>query len=393
MNKKTVRDMDVSNKLVLLRVDFNVPKDASGAISDDSRIRAALPTIAYLMEQKARIIVCSHLGRPKGVDLKESLAPVAHRLSQLAKVPVPLAKDCIGPEVEIAVAALKPGNVMMLENLRFHPEEEKNDTAFAQALAKLADIYVNDAFGAAHRAHASTAGIARFLPGVAGFLMEKEVEFLGKALSNPDKPMAAIVGGAKVSDKIAMMEFLAEKVQVLLVGGGMVATFLQAKNMPVGASLVEPGMVEVASRLERMASDRGVTFLLPTDLVVADRFDANASSKTVSLTGTPDGWLIMDIGPETQERYAKELARCKTVLWNGPMGVFEMPRFAFGTKRIAHTLAGLSATTIVGGGSTAEAIYELGLADKISHVSTGGGASLEFLEGRTLPGVAALMDK
>ena len=393
MDKKTVRDIDVANKRVLLRVDFNVPKDAAGAISDDSRIRAALPTIKYLTERNAKVIVCSHLGRPKGVDQKESLAPIAQRLAQLAQKPVPLAKDCIGPDVEAAVTAMKPGSLLMLENLRFHPEEEKNDAGFAQLLAKLADVYVNDAFGAAHRAHASTAGVARYLPAVAGFLMEKEIQFLGKALANPDKPMAAIVGGAKVSDKVAMMEFLVDKVQAVIVGGGMVATFLQAKKMPIGKSLVEPEMVETAARLERKAKDHGVAFSLPTDLVVGDKFDANAQIKVVPVDGTPEGWMILDIGPATATAYAKQLGQYKTVLWNGPMGVFEMPRFAEGTKKVAHALAALKATTIVGGGSTAEAVYELGLADKISHVSTGGGASLEFLEGKILPGVAALMDK
>ena len=393
MNKKTIRDIDVTSKRVLLRVDFNVPKDTSGAISDDSRIRAALPTIRYLTERDCKVIVCSHLGRPKGVDPKESLAPIAKRLGELAQKPVAFAADCIGTEAERATASLSPGCLLMLENVRFHPEEEKNDTNFARALASLADIYVNDAFGAAHRAHASTVGVAKYLPAVSGSLMEKEIQFLGKVLTNPERPMAVIVGGAKVSDKIAMMEFLGEKVQALLVGGGMVATFLQAKHMPIGKSLVEQEMVEVANRLEKKAVGYGAAFLLPSDLVVAEKFDPQASSRVVPVNGTPDGWLIMDIGPDTRERYAKQLIRYRTVVWNGPMGVFEMPRFAEGTKSIANAVAGLHATTVVGGGSTAEAVYEMGLADKMSHVSTGGGASLEFLEGKTLPGVAALLDK
>ena len=393
MDKKTVRDIDVNSKRVLLRVDFNVPKDASGNISDDSRIQATLPTIRYLLERNARVIVASHFGRPKGVDLKESLAPIAKRLEELVHKPVPIATDCIGLEAERAVANMQPGTLLMLENVRFHPEEEKNDPTFAKSLASLADVYANDAFGAAHRAHASTAGVAKYLPAVAGFLMEKEIQFLGKALTNPDRPMATVIGGAKVSDKVAMMEFMVEKVQALLVGGGMVATFLQAKHLPIGESLVEPDMLEVANRLERKAIDHGVAFLLPSDLVVAEKFDTNAASKVVSVNGTPDGWLIMDIGPDTQNRYAKQLTRYRTILWNGPMGVFEMPRFAEGTERIANTLARLHATTIVGGGSTAEAVYKMGLANKLSHVSTGGGATLEFLEGKTLPGVAALQDR
>ena len=394
MDKKTVRDIDVAGKRVLLRVDFNVPLDpATRAIADDSRIRAALPTIQHLLEREARPIVCSHLGRPKGPDPKESLAPVAPRLSEIAGVPVHLTSDCIGPEVKAAAEALPAGALLLLENLRFHPGEERNDDAFAEALASPADFYVNDAFGAAHRAHASTAGVGKFLPAVAGLLMEKELLFLGKALSAPDRPMAAVVGGAKISDKIAMLENMVGRVQSLLIGGGMAATFLKARGLEAGRSLLEPEKVEVAARLERQANEKGVSFLLPLDLIVAERFEADAPCRTVPAAGVPQDWVVMDIGPQTQDLFQSELRSCKTVVWNGPLGVFEMPHFASGTQSMAQCLAGLKATTIVGGGSTAQAVYELGLAERMSHVSTGGGASLEFLEGKTLPGVAALMDK
>ena len=394
MEKQTVRDIDVAGKRVLLRVDFNVPMDpASGAIADDSRIRSALPTIRYLLEQTAYPIVCSHLGRPKGPNPRDSLAPTARRLGELMGVPVQMASDCIGLEVEAAARGLAPGALLMLENLRFHPEEEKNQPAFAQALASPAEVYVNDAFGAAHRAHASTAGVADWLPAVAGLLMEKELAFLGKALSAPDRPMAAVVGGAKISDKIAILENMVERVETLLVGGGMTATFLEAQGLEVGRSLLEPEKVEQAARLRKRATQKGLAFMLPLDLVVAEQFDADAPSRIVPVEKIPAEWAIMDIGPETRTRFRRELERCNTVVWNGPLGVFEMPRFSEGTRSIAHCLAALKGTTIVGGGSTAQAVHDLGLAEKMSHVSTGGGASLEFLEGRTMPGVAALMDK
>ena len=394
MDKKTIRDVDVAGKRVLLRVDFNVPMDSdTGAVTDDSRIRAALPTIGYLREREARLILCSHLGRPQGPDPKLSLAPVGRRLAKLLGADVPLASDCIGPEAVSAGRRLEAGAVLMLENLRFHPEEEANDPQFAGALASLAELYVNDAFGAAHRAHASTEGVAHCLPAVAGLLMEAELRFLGMALSNPERPMAAVVGGAKIGDKIAMLESMIDRVQALLIGGGMAATFLKAKGHQVGKSLLEPEKVEVAARLEGKAKANQVAFLLPLDLVVAQQFDAEAPARTVPAAGVvPDG-VIMDIGPQTVALFQSELRKCRTALWNGPMGVFEMPRFAHGTRGLAECLAGLNATTIVGGGSTAQAVNELGLADRMSHVSTGGGASLELLEGKTLPGVAALMDK
>jgi phosphoglycerate kinase len=393
MPKKTVKDIVVASKRVLVRVDFNVPLDReTNAITDDSRIREAIPTITYLLGQKAKVILCSHMGRPKGPNPKESLAPTAKRLGELLGKPVQMAKDCIGPEVEAAAKALAPGAVLMLENVRFHPQEEKNDPAFAKALASLAEVYVDDAFGSAHRAHASTEGVTKHLPSVAGFLMEKELKFLMGAVTNPERPMAAVVGGAKVSDKLAMLEHMADRVDAMLVGGGMCATFFKARGYEIGTSLLEPEMLAKASAVEARAKTRGIPLLLPVDVVIADKFAAEATSKTVAAGAVPPGWMILDIGPKTVELFANEMKRQKTVVWNGPMGVFEMPKFAAGTEGVARAIAGLKATTIVGGGSTAEAIHKLGLASKISHVSTGGGASLELLEGKTLPGVAALMD-
>ncbi len=393
MDKKTVRDLGLDGKRVLLRVDFNVPKDSKGGIADDSRIKAALPTIRYLLERGARPIVCSHMGRPGGrPDPAESLGPVSQRLQHLLEVPVSMAPDCVGPQVRAMARSLGPDTVLLLENLRFHSGEEENDPAFAGEIASLGEVYVNDAFGAAHRAHASTEGVARLLPAVAGFLMEKELEFLGRALSSPEMPMAAIVGGAKASDKIAVLEHMIDRVQALLVGGGMVATFLRAKGLEVGDSLVEEDKQEVAARLERRASQKGVGFHLPPDLVVAERFDAEAPGRDVDAGAVPSGWVIMDIGPRARELFSTEISRCRTAVWNGPMGVFEMPQFSEGTREVARALASMDGTTIVGGGSTAEAVHSLGLQDKMSHVSTGGGASLEFLEGKVLPGVAALMD-
>ncbi len=395
MNKRSLRGIDAAGKRVLVRVDFNVPLDRdSGAITDDSRIRAALPTIRYLTERGATVVLCSHLGRPKGrPDPKLSLAPVAARLGELLGSPVPLASCCVGAAVEAEVGALPPGGVLLLENLRFHAEEEANAPAFAKALASLADVFVNDAFGAAHRAHASTEGVTRYLPSVAGFLMEKELEALGAIVESPERPLAAVSGGAKVSDKLALLEHMAEKVDVMIVGGGMCATFFKARGYEVGDSLIEPDMIEAAAGIERRAAERGATLLLPEDVVVADRFAADACAKTVAASEIEPGWMLLDIGPRALASFGAALLPCRTVVWNGPMGVFEMPKFAAGTKGMAEIVAGLDATTVIGGGSTAQAVYELGLADCVTHVSTGGGASLELLEGKTLPGVAALLDR
>ena len=390
MNKKTVRDIDVAGKRVLVRVDFNVPLE-KGQVTDDTRIRAALPTIRYLIDHRARVILMSHLGRPKGGpsdDLR--LEPVARRLSELLGQEVHYVRDCIGPEVEAAVQALGEGEVLLLENLRFHPEEEKNDPAFAAQLAKLGDVYVNDAFGAAHRAHASTAGIAQYLPAVAGFLMEKELTFLGKALESPERPFITILGGAKISDKIGVIRNLLSRVDRLLIGGGMANTFLKAMGYEMGDSLVEMESLDVARELLQAAGDK---LRLPVDVVIADRFDNDAERRVVKVDAVPAGWRVLDIGPETVEAFRAELANAKTVVWNGPMGVFEFPNFAAGTFAIAETLASLPATTIVGGGDSVAAVQKAGMAYQITHISTGGGASLEFLEGRTLPGVAALLDK
>ena len=394
MAKATVRDIDVKGKRVLVRVDFNVPLDAERNITDDTRIRAALPTIKYLLERGARVILASHLGRPKGQRKEEfSLAPVARRLEELLGQPVSKLDDCVGPQVEAGVRAMKDGDVILLENLRFYKEEEANDEGFAKALASLADTYVNDAFGAAHRAHASTAGVAEFVPGVAGFLMEKEIEVMGKALSAPEKPFVAILGGAKVKDKVGVISNLIEKVDSLIVGGGMAYTFLKAKGLEIGKSIVDEEKLDLAKELMEKAKAKGVKFLLPVDVVVADRFAEDADAKVVDVSEIPPDWQALDIGPKTREAFAREIADAKTVVWNGPMGVFEMKPFAEGTRRIAKALADSAAVTIVGGGDSAAAISEMGFADKMTHVSTGGGASLEFLEGKVLPGVAALKDK
>lgn len=395
MNKKSVRDIDVKGKRVLLRVDLNVPLDPeTGEIGDDTRVRAVLPTVKYLVDNKAKLILCSHFGRPEGKVVDElRLAPVGERLSQILGLPVQMAKDCIGPEVEEAVGRLKEGEILLLENLRFHPEEEQNDPGFAQALARLADVYVNDAFGTAHRAHASTAGVADYLPAVAGLLMERELEFMSKALDEPERPVAALIGGAKISDKIGVLEHLMERVDSLLIAGGMGSTFLKALKYGVGQSTVEENKLGLAQWLVEKAAERGVHLLLPADVVVADRFASDARSKVVSITDVPSGWYVMDIGPRTIELFEAKMRKCKTIIWNGPVGVFEFPKFAKGTEALAYLLAGLDATTIIGGGSTAEAVQELGLVDKMTHVSTGGGASLKILEGKTLPGVAVLLDK
>jgi len=395
MDKQTIRDVELRGKRVLVRVDFNVPLDMeNNTISDDSRIRAVLPTIKYLMDEGGKVILCSHLGRPKGEVVEGlRLAPVAERLSELLEFPVTNTRDCIGPEVEQAVSRLKEGDVLLLENLRFHPGEEKNDSDFAKALSGLADVYVNDAFGAAHRAHASTVGVALYLPAVAGFLMEKEIDFLGKALTDPVPPFAAITGGAKVSDKLGLLENILGKVDFLLIGGGMCCTFLKAQNHEVGQSKVEEDKLDFALDLTGKAAKVGVKLMLPGDVVVAESFASGVPFKITSVSDIPESSYVMDIGPQTIESFSAELRKCKTVIWNGPMGVFEFAEFRRGTEAIAKQLAQLEATTILGGGSTAEAVDELGLADKMSHVSTGGGAALEFLEGKTLPGVAVLQDK
>ena len=397
MNKKTIRDIQVAGKRVLVRVDFNVPLDAELHITDDTRIKAAIPTIQYLLDQGAAVILMSHLGRPKGqvVDSMR-LTPVAKRLSELLGRPVQMAADCVGPEVEALAKALRPGQVLLLENLRFHKEEEKNDLDFARQLASLGEIYVNDAFGTAHRAHASTEGVTHYLPGVAGFLMEKEINFLGSALENPRRPFAAIIGGAKVSDKIAVLERLINMVDVLLIGGGMANTFLKAQGYEIGDSLFEEGKVDVARDLLTKAHQRDLKFLLPTDVVIADRFAADATSKVVAIDQVSRDWRIMDIGPETITAFSRALEGAQTIVWNGSLGVAEMPAFARGTVALIEILAERTkdgATTIIGGGDSAAAVDQVGAADQMTHVSTGGGASLELLEGRVLPGVAALQDK
>ncbi|HKV59134.1 MAG TPA: phosphoglycerate kinase [Ktedonobacteraceae bacterium] len=397
MDKKTVRTIDVAGKRVLMRVDFNVPLDAERHITDDTRIRAALPTIQYVLDHGAALILMSHLGRPDGkVVEKLSLAPIAQRLSELLGRPVEMATDSIGPQVEAQARSLQAGQVLLLENLRFHPQEEKNDPAFAQQLAALGQLYVNDAFGTAHRAHASTEGVTRFLSGVAGFLMEKELNFLGSALEHPQRPFAAIVGGAKVSDKIKVLERLISMVDILLIGGGMANTFLKAEGYEIGDSLFEEGKVEMARNLLAGARRNNLTLLLPVDVVVADRFAADAQHKVVVADAVQTGWRILDIGPATIEAFRATLTDAHTIMWNGTLGVAEWPVFAGGTNAIIDILAQRTragATTIIGGGDSAAAVDAAGAAEQMTHVSTGGGASLEFLEGRVLPGVAALQDK
>jgi phosphoglycerate kinase len=394
MPKQTLKDIDVQGKRVLVRVDFNVPM-TGGHISDDNRIRAALPTIQHLREQGAKVILCSHFGRPNGaVDEGARLAPIAEWLEKVLGAPVGYSQECIGPVAQSAVAALQPGDVLLLENVRFHPGETQNDPEFAKELANLAQVYVNDAFGTAHRAHASTVGVASYLPAVSGLLMERELEMLGGVLNNPRKPLAAVMGGAKVSDKIAVLENLLGKVDKLVIGGGMAATFVKAMGASVGDSLLEEDRVAFAEEVITRCMHWTVELVLPQDVVVASEFSADAPSKVVDALEIPDGWRIMDIGPEATKSFIAELEECKTVLWNGPMGVFEFPAFSQGTRALGQALASMQdAVTIVGGGSTAEAVAELGLADRITHVSTGGGASLEFFEGKELPGVAVLLDK
>jgi len=399
MNKKTIRDIQFKHRRLLVRVDFNVPLDGS-RVTDDTRIRAALPTINYLLEGSGEVILCSHLGRPKGgPDPKYSLAPAAARLAELLGKPVPLIPDCVGPVAENAAAEMMPSQVVLLENVRFHPEEEKNDPAFAKRLSVLADFYVNDAFGSAHRAHASTEGVAKIIPGVAGFLMEKEIEYLSQAASNPKHPYVAIMGGAKISDKIGVIENLLTKADKVLIGGGMANTFFKAQGIAIGDSLVEDASLETAKSL---LSRAGAKLVLPVDAVLGDRFDADAQKKTINikdpstgsgLGGVPDGWRILDIGPETVKVFGAALKDAALVVWNGPMGVFEFPAFAVGTNAVAKLLAECGGTTVIGGGESVAAVEQAGLADKMSHISTGGGASLEMLEGKTLPGLAALQDK
>lgn len=393
-NKKTVRDVDVRGKKVLLRCDFNVPQDKStGAITDDKRIVASLPTIRYLLEQGAAVVACSHLGKPKG-EWKPalSLAPVAERLSQLLGRPVIFCKDVVGPDAKAKAAALQPGQIMLLENLRFEPGEEKNDPAFAKALASFGELYVSDAFGTVHRAHASTAGVAAYLPAVSGFLIGKELEVMGGALNNPKRPFVAILGGAKVSDKIAVINNLLEKADTIIIGGGMAYTFLKAMGETIGKSLCEEDRLEYARDMIQKARERGVRFLLPVDTLAAAEFSAGAKPISVE-GGIPADLMGMDIGPKTIALFTQAIGGAGTVVWNGPMGVFEFPAFAEGTRAVARALAESKAITIVGGGDSAAAVELFGYADKITHISTGGGASLEFLEGRELPGVACLMDK
>lgn len=393
--KKTVKDVDVRSKRVLVRVDYNVPLDAQGNVSDDKRITASLPTINYLLEQGARIILCSHLGRPKGEVKKEfSLAPVAKRLKELLpNVNIYFASDCIGEEAQQKAAALKDGEILLLENLRFHKEEEKNDPEFAKKLASLAEIYVSDAFGTVHRAHASTAGVAAYLPAVAGFLIGKELSIMGGALENPERPFVAILGGAKVADKIGVITNLLNKCDTLLIGGGMAYTFFKAMGYEIGDSLLDAESIDLAKQLMETAKEKGVKLLLPVDTVVAKAFAADAEHMTVASNAIPAGWQGLDIGEKTRELFAAEIKNAKTVIWNGPMGVFEFPEFAKGTEAVAKACAECGGTTIIGGGDSASAVKKLGYADKMTHISTGGGASLEFLEGKVLPGVAALNDK
>ena len=390
MNKKTVKDIELKGKRVFMRVDFNVPM-AEGKVTDDKRIKAALPTIQYVLDQGASLLLASHLGRPKGGAAPEfSLRAASEVLSTLINRPVTMAPDCVGPEVEAIAKALKPGDVVMLENTRFHKGEEKNDLELAKQMAALADVYVNDAFGSAHRAHSSTEGIARFLPAVSGFLMEQELEYLGKAVANPEHPYIAILGGAKISDKILVVETLASKCDKLIIGGGMANTFLAAKGLNMQDSLVEAEALETAKTLLGKLGDK---LVLPVDAIIADKFDAEANTQTVDVDKIPAGWRMLDVGPKTISVYKSTLDGAKLIVWNGPVGVFEMPKFAEGTFALAKLMAESKAVTVIGGGDSASAVKKAGVAKQMTHVSTGGGASLEFLEGKELPGVAALNDK
>ena len=390
MNKKTVKDVDLKDKRVLMRVDFNVPmKD--GKVTDDKRIRASLPTIKYILDQGAALILMSHLGRPKSAsDSEFSLRPVTEVLSSLLEIPIQMAPDTVGSEVETMVKELKPGDVLMLENTRFQEGEEKNDLELAKQLSVLGEVYVNDAFGSAHRAHASTEGVARFLPAVSGFLMEKELDYLGRAVGNPEHPYVAILGGAKISDKIDVVESLLSKADKLIIGGGMANTFLAAKGLNMQDSLVEESAIDTAKSILEKAGDK---LVLPVDAVIADKFAEDANTQIVDVDKIPPGWRMMDVGPKTLELYKQALEGARLIVWNGPVGVFEMPKFAEGTFALAKMLADSGATTVIGGGDSASAVKKAGVAKQMTHVSTGGGASLEFLEGKELPGVAALMDK
>ncbi|MDD5937477.1 MAG: phosphoglycerate kinase [Clostridiales bacterium] len=394
-NKKTVKDVDVKGKKVLLRCDFNVPQDkATGAITDDKRIVAALPTIRYLLDNGAAVIACSHLGKPKdGPDPKLSLAPVAKRLSELLGKPVVMAADVVGPDAAAKAAALKPGEIMLMENTRFEKGETKNDPELAKKMAGMADLYVSDAFGAVHRAHASTAGVADYLPAVSGFLIQKELEVIGVALADPKRPLVAILGGSKVSSKIGVINNLLNIADTIIIGGGMAYTFSAAQGGKVGDSLLEADWEDYANDMVKKAAEKGVKLLLPVDTVIADAYAPDAQTKTVKAGEIPDGWQGLDIGPETVKLYCDAVKDAGTVIWNGPMGVFEFPAFAKGTEAVAEALSKTSAVTIIGGGDSAAAVQQLGYADKMTHISTGGGASLEFMEGKELPGVACLLDK
>ena len=394
MNKKTVKDIDIKGKKVLVRCDFNVPYDENRKITDNRRIVAALPTIKYLIENNCKVILCSHLGRPKGEFKPEfSLNIVAEELSRLLGKEVKLAKDVVGEDAKALAANLQEGEVMLLENVRFEPGEEKNDEELSKAFASLAEVYVNDAFGTAHRAHSSTTGVASYLPAVSGFLIEKELNFLGTALENPERPFMAILGGKKVSDKIGVIKALLEKVDVLMIGGAMAYTFFKSMGYEVGNSICELDKLDLAKELMNEAKEKGVKFMLPVDTKVGKEFDPNTESKTVSYTEIPAGWEGFDIGEETIKLYSEELKKAKTVVWNGPLGLFEFDQFAVGTNSIAKTLADVDAVKIIGGGDSAAAVEKAGLAEKFTHISTGGGASLEFLEGKKLPGIEALQDK
>lgn len=392
--KQTITDITVDNKRVFVRADFNVPLDGDCRITDDTRIQKTLPTIQYLLDHHAAVILASHLGRPKGEAVpKYSLKPVAERLSELLGIPVKFAPDCVGPETKAMAEALQPGEVLLLENLRYHKEEEKNDPEFSRQLAELAEIGVNDAFGCCHRAHASVAGITAYLPMAAGFLLEKEIRFIGGAVDNPAHPFAAIIGGAKVSDKIEVISNLLPKVDLMIIGGGMANTFLAAQGYGIGKSLVEADKIDLAKSLIAQAKEQGTKLLLPVDVMVAAAFDNDADHKVVDVADVPADWMILDVGTKTQELFATELAAMKLIVWNGPMGVFEMENYAKGTEAVAKAVAASDAVSIVGGGDSVSAVNKTGLSDQISHISTGGGASLEYLEGKKLPGVESLSDK
>ena len=394
MNKKTIKDMDLKNKKILVRCDFNVPMDEEKNITDNTRIVAALPTIKYLLENNCAIILCSHLGRPKGeVKPEFSLKPVAKELSRLLDKEIIMANDVIGEDAKAKAENLQPGQIMLLENVRFHKEETDNDSEFSKQLASMAEIYVNDAFGAAHRAHASTAGVAQYLPAVSGFLIEKELQFLGNALNDPERPFVAIMGGAKVSDKIAVIDSLLEKVDTLIIGGGMAYTFFKAQGYEVGNSICELDKLDLAKDLMKKAEEKGVKLMLPIDTKIGKEFKPDTESKTVAWTEIPEGWEGFDIGEESIKMFGEEIKKAKTVVWNGPVGLFEFDQFAIGTNSIAKILSEIEATTIIGGGDSAAAVKKAGLEDKMTHISTGGGASLEFLEGKALPGIECLLNK